>query len=208
MTNIGVLGRGGVGKALARLFSDNAHEVTLGVREPHGGPDALWAEAESLVAAQRAEPFVLATPYPALAEALPPLRSAPAGKVVVDATNPVAADWSPLPLEDGNSAAEEVARLLPDAHVVKAFNTVFADNMRPDRLTRPGGRVTCFVASDSDEAAERVAALAAAIGFGPVVTGALRHARRLELVAHLNIALLARSGMNTSAAFLYDRGEA
>jgi predicted dinucleotide-binding enzyme len=89
---------------------------------------------------------------------------------------------------------------------VKAFNTIFADNMRSDRLVRGAGRVSCFIASDYEDAAAQVAKLASAIGFDPVLTGALQHARYLEAIAHLNIALLARNGLNTSAAFIYDAG--
>lgn len=204
---IGFLGGGSVGKALARLLATQGHGVALGLREPTPSPGEVWSEVEPLAAAEASELFVLAAPFSALADALPPLRTALAGKIVVDATNPVAADWSPLPLQGGASAAEEVARLLPGAHVVKAFNTVFADNMRPDRLQRGGRRITCFVAADDEAAARTVGALAAEIGFDPVVTGALRHARHLEAMAHLNIALLARSSAGATAAFLYDRGE-
>lgn len=201
---IGVLGGGNVGRALAGLFLNAGHEVMIAARDE----DASALLVVPIKAAEFAELFVLAVPFAAVCDALAPLSQALSGKVVIDATNPVAADWSPVNLGDGNSAGEEVARALPQSRVVKAFNTVFADNMRSDRLVRGAGRVSCFIASDDEHAAAQVAKLASEIGFSPVVTGALAHARFLEAIAHLNIALLSRNSMNTSAAFIYDAGVA
>lgn len=203
MTRIGILGAGKVARALGGLAEASGHEVRLSTRAARAEDNRL-PPAEL---ARHAELFVLAVPFSALAEALPPLEPMLDGKVVVDATNPVAEDWSPITPDAGLSAAELVARTLPDARVVKAFNTIFADNMRADRLTRGGRRLSAFVAADDAAAADAVADLAASMGFDPVITGALAHARHLEAIAHLNIALLARNGMNTSAAFLYDRGQ-
>ena len=202
MTRIGIIGAGRVGKALGQLATDGGYEVRFASRDDRGNGLAAIRLAEF------ADLLVLAVPYAALAEALPPLCSALAGKIVVDATNPVAADWSPLVLEGGLSGAEIVAGSLPGARVVKAFNTVFADNMQAERLTRGDRRISTFIAADDTDAAALVAGMAAAMGFDPVVTGALAHARHLEAIAHLNIALLARNAMNTRAAFLYDNGEA
>lgn len=203
MTKIGILGAGKVASALGELAKTGGHDVRYGTRTAQKDGNLLPPSE----LAQFAELFVLAVPYSALDAALPPLRPMLNGKIVVDATNPVAEDWSPVELDAGLSAAEVVARTLPEARVVKAFNTVFADNMRADRLIRGDGRVSAFIAADDDDAAGAVADFAASLGFNPVVTGALAHARYLEAIAHLNIALLARNAMNTSAAFVYDPGE-
>jgi 8-hydroxy-5-deazaflavin:NADPH oxidoreductase len=192
---IGIIGGGNLGRRLAALWQGAGHAVAVGVRgagRPASGAAYPVASVEG--AAAYGEAVVLA--LPALADAL-------SGKVVVDATNPVRADWSPWPLGDQNSAAEEAARLLPGARVVKAFNTVFADVMEPARLTRGGLRVTAFVAGDDESANGLVARLATDAGFAPLVVGPLANARYLEAMAHLNIALAQKGG--TDAAFVYHR---
>jgi 8-hydroxy-5-deazaflavin:NADPH oxidoreductase len=201
---IGIIGAGNVGGALARLALAAGHDVRIGAQT---GLDAAASPPKVDVhdAAAFGEIVLLALPYGACAAALPPLADALAGKVVVDVTNPVQADWSPLPLGEGNAAALEIARLLPGARVVKAFNTVFADVMTPARLVRTGGaRTTAFVAGDDAEAVATITVFAESLGFSPQPVGALARAAFLEAVAHLNIAI-ALAGGGTDAAFVYDQ---
>ncbi len=202
---IGILGGGNVGGALALLASSAGHDVRIGQREI--GPLANGLDAVALeAAAAHGDVVVIAVPFAACAEVLPPLSQTLAGKIVVDATNPLNTDWSPLLLGQENSAAEEIARMLPASRVVKAFNTVFADAMTPQRLLRRGGqRLTAFVASDDDASAATVAELAQSMGFAPQRAGALESARYLEAMAHLNIAIAVGGGGGTDAGILYDR---
>jgi predicted dinucleotide-binding enzyme len=192
---IGIIGAGQVGSKLKDLFSAAGHHVVAAGRAASGD------------AATHGDIVVLAIPYDACAEALPPLAEALAGKVVVDVTNPVAPDWSPLALGEANSAAEEIARLLPRSHVVKGFNTIFADVMTPAKLERDGQRITCFVAGDDEQGRATVAEIAEGAGFAPLDAGSLTAARHLEAMAHLNIAM-AFAGGGTDAAFLYHRQKA
>ena len=74
---------------------------------------------------------VLATPYDGALEFTAGHTDDLAGKVVVDITNPV--DWATfdrLVTPADSSAAEELANQLPDARVVKAFNTTFRGDAR------------------------------------------------------------------------------
>jgi predicted dinucleotide-binding enzyme len=202
---IGIIGGGNVGKALARLATAAGHSVSIGSQRD-GAPGVDGAVSTTVAdAVAHGEIVILAIPFAACAEALPPLAEALAGRIVVDATNPVAADWSPLSLGEGNSAALEIARLLPGARLVKAFNTVFADVMTPERLVRVGNaKTTAFIAADDEQAATRVAEFAASMGFEPQRAGKLANAAFLEAMAHLNIAI-ALAGGGTDAAFVYDR---
>ncbi|MEM7653424.1 MAG: NADPH-dependent F420 reductase [Pseudomonadota bacterium] len=193
---IGILGAGNVGSKLADLMRNAGHDVLVGSRSgPHSLADA----------AEYAEIVVIAIHFHATTSVLPELAPLLSGKVVIDATNPLNDDWSPLLLGQENSASEEIARLLPDAHVVKAFNTIFADVMAPDRQEREGSRVTCFIASDHADAVLAVAGLAEDMGFAPVTVSKLSAARQLEAIAHLNIELALGQGGGTNAAFLYHR---
>jgi len=191
---ISVLGSGNVGQKLTHLFSAAGHDVFVGNRAEAGSIEAAVAAGDIVV---------LAVPYTACAELLPSLADALAGKIVIDSTNPLNADWSPLSLGAENSAGEEIARLLPRSHVIKAFNTIFADIMQPDRIERGGQRVTAFVAGDEDEAKQQVLRLADSMGLAPLDAGPLTSARYLESMAHLNIQIAVGQGGGTNAAFLY-----
>ena len=190
---IGIIGSGNLGSKLEALFASAGHAVLAVGR------------ADAADAAAHGEIVVLALPYDACASALPPLADALRGKVVVDATNPINPDWSPMDL-DGEAAAERVQSLLPDARVVKAFNMVFADVMTPEGLDRDGTPATVFVAGDDEDARATVAALADEVGFAPVEVGGLSHATFLEGMAHLNIQLALGMGAGTGGAFVYSRG--
>ncbi|MEO1041458.1 MAG: NAD(P)-binding domain-containing protein [Pseudomonadota bacterium] len=194
---IGILGAGSVGRALAGLIRNAGHEPLISERTPSEDTASFQDAAEA------GEVVIIAVPYTATQTLLPPLAGALAAKTVVDATNPLNDDWSPKVLGAQTSAAEEIAKLLPGAHVVKAFNTVFADVMASEKLTRLGVRVTGFVASDHDGARRQVADLADGMGLAPVETGPLATARYLEAMAHLNIAIAVGQSGGTDAAFLY-----
>lgn len=205
---IGIVGGGKVGGALARLASAAGHEVRVGRREHAQDGDAV-AVGSMAEACTHGDLVVLAIPFLVCDDILPALAPNLAGRIVIDATNPLQADWSPLWLGEANSAAQHIAALLPGARVVKAFNTVFADVMHPDGLARSGeARVTAFVASDDEEAAASVEAFAASLGFAPIRVGALAQARHLESLAHLNIAIAVGCGGGTDAAFVYDQRRA
>lgn len=112
------------------------------------------------------------------------------GKTVVEISNPIDTEtFDSLIVAPGTSAAEEIAALLPGARVVKAFNTTFAG---PLAAGSAGGLpLDVFIASDSEEARNEVAAFAAAAGLRPLQVGGLRHARELEGFELLVMALQA-----------------
>ncbi|MGW9033242.1 NADPH-dependent F420 reductase [Streptomyces sp. NPDC055722] len=199
---IAVIGFGSAGRALSALMAAAGHEITVALTPGHG-PDRIPYPALPLADAVRAaDAVLLALPFGAVREVL--TGQTLAGKVIIDVTNPVNPDWSPKLLGEDNSAAAEIARAFPDARVVKAFNTVFADTMHPEHMDRSGRAITVFAASDDADARARVLELATDCGFAPLDAGPLTSARLLEAVAHLNIALLAQ-GSSTHSAFLYDQ---
>jgi predicted dinucleotide-binding enzyme len=201
---IAVLGGGNFGGNLANLLVNAGHEVMVGLRDPGAArADATYRIASLQQAATHADIAIIAIPYQACADALPPLAGLLAGKIVVDATNALKDDWSPLPLQRFSSAAESLAALLPGSVIVKAFNTIFADIMKDGLLDRAGHRVTAFIAGDTDSANAIVAGIAADAGFAPLITGALGNARYLEAMAHLNIQIAVVHAGGTNAGFVY-----
>ncbi|HEY9644258.1 MAG TPA: NADPH-dependent F420 reductase [Coleofasciculaceae cyanobacterium] len=197
---IAILGFGNVGKQFANLFSQAGHEIVIGLRS-HPKQELPYPSTTFKEAAEVADIVAIAIPFTACADVLPELSTVTQGKTIIDSTNPLNADWSPKLLGQENSAAEEISRLLPEAHVIKAFNTIFADVM--NEPVRDGQAITAFIAGDHHEAKQQVIALASDIGYVPVDTGSLYTARYLESMAHLNIQIAVGQGGGTNAAFIY-----
>jgi predicted dinucleotide-binding enzyme len=151
-----------------------------------------------LAAADGADVVVVATAYP---DAVAALRSAGdlKGKVIVDITNPLTADYMGLTIGHSTSAAEEIQKAFPGAKVVKAFNTVFAQVVAGGSKL-DGVTVPVYFAGDDAAAKETVKALIESLAFAPVDAGGLRNARYLEPLAGLNIYFGYGAGRGTSIA--------
>ena len=122
---------------------------------------------------------IVATPYADAVDALKSLGPLD-GKVIIDATNPLSADFMSLMIGHTTSAAEEIAKAFPKAEVVKAFNTVFAQVIADKPAFQFGQTAPVFVASDSERAKQVAKTLIHSIGFNAVDAGPLRNARYLE----------------------------
>ena len=193
---IGIIGSGQVGTKLAALATAAGHTVKNGDRS---------GQVNAREAAEFGEIVMLAIPYLAVAETVMPLQDFLKGKVVVDATNPLNADWSPYQVSPEGSGAEAIQGLLPASRVVKCFNTVFADRMTPEQLSPYGQPLTVLLCGDDGAAKQQVSACAAAMGFAPLDVGGLFFARYLESMAHLNIQLAVGMKGGTQGAYLYLR---
>jgi predicted dinucleotide-binding enzyme len=142
--------------------------------------------------------IVLATGYADAAGALGAVGNL-TGKVVIDITNPLTADYMGLTVGHSTSAAEEIARAVPGAHVVKAFNTLFAQVL--SQGAKLGDQaLTVFYAGDDEAAKASVKALAESLGYATVDAGALKNARYLEPLAGLNIYFGYGAGRGTAIA--------
>ena len=200
-----VLGAGNMGSAFVQQLHAAGHAVRVTARNADKaaalaarfpGVSAVAADAG---AAADADVVILATSF---ADAVPALRSLGSltGKVVVDISNPLTADYMGLTLGHTTSAAEEIAAALPQAQIVKAFNTLFAQVLAGGADLGNGQTASVFVASDSDPAKSTVSELARSMGFAVVDAGGLKNARYLEPLAGLNIYLGYGAGLGTSMA--------
>ena len=146
------------------------------------------AAATTLEAVSGADFVVLAVPFSSSGESLArEIAPAVRGKVVIDVTNPVKPTYDGLLTAGGPSAAERFAEWLPEATVVKAFNTLFAATQAEPIVD--GVQLDGFVAADDIEAKARVLELVRSIGLRPIDAGPLVRARELEALAWLNISL-------------------
>jgi 8-hydroxy-5-deazaflavin:NADPH oxidoreductase len=189
---IGVLGSGEVGQAIGRGFASRNHEVMLGTRSPESEKAQTWvAEGEGRSCGTFAdtagfgELIVLATLGLAAEEALE--LAGPeqlAGKVVIDATNPLEyPDDGSVRLAFGfdDSLGERVQRKLPAAKVVKAFNTVGNPYMIDPEL--PGGPPTMLICGNDADAKATVSGLCEDFGWEAADLGPIERSRALEEVA-------------------------
>jgi NADPH-dependent F420 reductase len=202
---IGILGTGGVGGILGVKLAQAGHDVHFGSRSPESAKgQELIAKAgqtskvSSLAEAAEASDILLfAVPWQAVVETIA-LTGPCAGKIVIDCTNPLKPDLSGLATEN-ISAGEYVAQWLPEARVVKAFNTASTKVMLNPVF--PNGPATMFYAGDDVEAKQAVKELITDVGFQPVDAGPLHHARHLEALAMLYIHLAVRGGWGSNCAF-------
>lgn len=181
---IGIIGAGHIGETLARHFAKAGHQVGLSNSR---GPASLAALVQSIgpnacamtveEAARFGEVVLLAVPWRD-PNALPSPESV-AGKIVIDAMNPYSAEGEVMDLGDRNSS-EEVARRLPGARLVKAFNTMYYHTLATEAGRRGAERLVLFVAGDDADAKAVVSRLIEGIGFTPVDTGSLREGGRMQ----------------------------
>ncbi|HXQ79293.1 MAG TPA: NAD(P)-binding domain-containing protein [Thermoplasmata archaeon] len=188
---VGILGSGDVAKALGTAFVTLGHEVKLGSRTA-GNPKAVeWAKGTKgkgsagtfADSSGFGDVLVLATLGVATADAI---RLAGVshfdGKVVIDATNPLAfsAQGAPsLAIGLTTSAGEENQKAVPKARVVKAFNIV--GNPHMFRPTFPNGPPDMYICGNDAAAKKQVEKLLHDFGWPSVIDiGGIEGSRELE----------------------------
>jgi 8-hydroxy-5-deazaflavin:NADPH oxidoreductase len=185
---IGIVGAGRIGHALAVRFAAAGHEVMLSNSR---GPDTLAEVVASIEGDVRAGTVADAARFgEVVAVAIPPraLRDLPpesfAGRIVVDANNyfPEFDGEIPELAGDKTTTSEVLASVLPDATVVKAFNTVYFQRLleesRPDQPADE--RLAIPIAGDDENAKRTVLDLIDQIGFTGVDAGTLAESRALQ----------------------------
>jgi 8-hydroxy-5-deazaflavin:NADPH oxidoreductase len=186
---IGIIGKGNVGKALQAGVQKAGHEVRMVGRDGGVRETAAWADI-----------VVLAVPYAVVEAVAAELGGAADGKAVVDVTNVLGKDMT-MAVGFTTSGAEQLQKKLPKAKVVKAFNSIFAQNMGTGKVK--GTALFLPVAGDDAAAKEAVIGLAKEIGFDAVDAGPLSNARLLEPLGFLNIQLgyVVNKGMGAGIGF-------
>lgn len=201
---ITVIGTGNMGSAFAKQLDAAGHTVRITGRDLAKANTVAeaFANVSAYSAAQAlgdSEVVIVATAFPDAAAALQSLGDLN-GKVVIDITNPLSADYMSLTIGHVTSAAEEIAKAVPGAQVVKAFNTLFAQVLADGPLFADNQRGSVFVASDSERAKQTAVSLARSLGWNTVDAGGLVNARYLEPLAGFNIYLGYGAGLGTSVA--------
>ncbi|QQG40130.1 MAG: NADPH-dependent F420 reductase [Candidatus Aenigmatarchaeota archaeon] len=191
--NVSILGTGNVASNLAKGLSKSGYAVMLGSRTPAEAKKKMGALPADVTvgtlkeAAKFGDVIFTAIPFASLPETIEAIGPENLrGKIIVDNTNVLTPsfEWA---IGFSTSGAEELAKLVPGARVVKAFNTVFAEHMGVGTLGKE--KLTVFAAGDDEASKNVVRTLAESIGFETVDAGPLKSARYLEAMGILNITL-------------------
>ena len=200
--NYAIIGPGNMGLGLARLFTAKGQNVTLAHKDVKVAK-RLAAEIGGNVqgksiadAASDADIVILATPYKSATAAIKEAGDL-TGKILVDISNPITPDYMALTIGHTTSAAEEIAKLAPGAHVVKAFNTVFWQAL-PFEVRQGNPAVQVLLAGDDEDAKKAVATMVTDLEFEAIDAGPLANARYIEPVGELNIHLGYALGWGTA----------
>lgn len=187
MSKVTIIGGGNMGKAISELVTKGGNTVEILTRS-----DASTAVTGEIV--------VLAVPYGALDEIVAQRGDELAGKVVVDITNPLDFQtFDSLVVPADGSAAAELAAKLPQAKVVKAFNTNFAATLGTGKVGQ--NTTTVLVAGDDADAKQGVVSFVKAAGLNALDAGSLKRARELEAIGSTQLVLAASEQIGWTGGF-------
>ena len=187
---IGILGSGLMGGKLGTIFARAGHEVTFSYARSEQKLKRLARQAKARAgipreAAQEADALLLAVHWSRMDDVLK-LAGDLSGKVIVSCSLPMNDDDTGLVVAHTSSGAEELAKRIPKARVVSAFNTVPSEVLFGVFEARRKARRPSLVYCGDDSRSKRVAAeLIRDVGFDPVDAGPLRIARYTEPFALL-----------------------
>lgn len=187
MKTISLFGKGNMGTAIGGLFEETGHTVT-------------YFDSKSTVD-RIGDIVILAVPYGSVGDILSSYKELLADKIIIDITNPVNFEtFDDLVVPADSSAAAEIAQTLPNAAVIKAFNTNFASTLSSKKVA-DSHQTTVMLASDHQAAKEQVITALEGSGLAFLDVGSLKRARELEAVGFLQISLAGAEKISWNSGF-------
>ena len=166
---IAIIGVGQVGKTLGTALRPKGHTVVYGARDPASHTERnVRSVADALLSA---EAVILATPWIATEALVVQHADGLAGKIVIDATNPVHPGLARLAIASNSSGVELLQSQARQAKFFKAFNSTGVDVMAQPRFAE--GNAAMFVAGPDGADKDTVLRIVADVGFEPVDAGEL-----------------------------------
>lgn len=189
---IGVIGSGNMGAGLGKLWAKAGHEVVFSYSRDENKLLELataagaTAKAGTIQDAAAQDIILIAVWLPALEEVIHAAGSLD-GKIVITCVSGIQPDFSGqtigLATDLKVSVAETIQKLLPNAKVVEAFNTTFAEIIAADSRKFGADVPSVFYCGDDAEAKQIAASLIEDCGYKAVNAGNLMVARTLETLA-------------------------
>ena len=193
MASISIIGSGNMATEIGTRAVKHGHTVEFMSRntaKAHALADQIGTGVTvgTFGARPAGDIVIVAVLYAGAVDVVSHYGDALSGKVLVDITNPFNDDATGVVTSPGSSVSQQIAAAAPDdAHVVKAFNTIFGGVLADD------SPVDAFFAGDSAEAKASVSAFLESMDMRPLEAGGLEMASVLEWSGILLVGL-ARSG--------------
>lgn len=153
----------------------------------------------SVDASWEADIIIVAVPYAAEKEVAEKIKEVANQKIVISIANPLNETYDGVVTAPDTSAAEELQKLVPNAKVIKAFNTTFAADFANPVIN--GKQADAFIAGNDAEALETVSELVSTAGFNPIVAGDLAVSGTLERMQLLLIQINMKYNYNWLAGW-------
>jgi predicted dinucleotide-binding enzyme len=191
LQKIGIVGSGHIGGTLGVLLARAGYDIFYSSRHPDAlkdlardaGPKARVGSVADAIAF--GDVVVLSIPLKGIPELARETITALKGKIVIDTSNP-------YPERDGRIAEDArkdpggmgvfVSRLLPGARVIRAFNTIYYEDLK-NTVNRKGEKIGVPIAGDDQEGLETTLELVERAGLDPVVVGGLSTAKQFDVGA-------------------------
>jgi 8-hydroxy-5-deazaflavin:NADPH oxidoreductase len=196
MKRITIFGATGkMGSEISKGLDKAGYELSLYARD-NGKLNALYTQLNSkkVIVANSVEQavegsdiLILALPYSEILKFTTNYKNVLNSKIIIDISNTLNETYTGLVTGWGTSGAEEIQKILPDAKIVKAFNTVFASRINNPLIN--GIVIDHLIAGNDTEAVNEVSDLIRDLGHNPIHAGLLEESRMLEHMAFLNISL-------------------
>jgi hypothetical protein len=193
---IGIIGSGKIGATLGKIWSENGHQVYFSSRHPSQlthlvqeiqvrGHCAQAGTVEEAV--HFGDVILFSPPYWETDHALElsgsdsiSYKDSFDGKVVIDATNPFTPDEIELALPMGTTAVSELVKKIPNARIVKAFNTLYWQTLQDAHHEPFENRYVICYAGNEERSKETVSRLIEDAGFISFDLGPLHNAVLME----------------------------
>lgn len=198
------IGAGNVGRTLGGALRIRGHAVVYGVRDPARSPERVAKPVRD--ALKGAELVILATPWNATEALVCEHAEELAGKIVIDATNPINPSRTRLAVGFDTSGAELLQGQARKATFFKAFNSARVAVMAKPQF--PEGNAIMFVAGPGGAGKSTVLRIVEDVGFDAVDAGELKAARLLEPLAMLWLQPALVQGAGRDLAFVMARRDA
>jgi predicted dinucleotide-binding enzyme len=209
---IGILGSGLMGGKLGTIFARAGHDVVFSYSRSatklkklarDAGKNAIAGTPSD--AAKNADALLLAVHWSRMGDVLKQAGDL-SGKVIVTCSLPMDANNTKLIIANNSSGAEELAKKVPEARVVCAFNTVPSEVLfGVFNATRRKTRPSLVYCGDDQRAKDVAVTLISDVGFDPVDAGPLRIARYTEPFALLVAQLAYEGAEGPELAYRFER---
>lgn len=190
--NIGILGNGVVGNALAEVFHKLGHPVQIGVKDSKKEIEKKhfieYIDGKNI--AKDNEIIIIAVPGNKVEKAVMDIKN-PEGKIFIDLTNPNGEDYS-LTRGRYTPNGEVIQEILKDSHIVKTLNTLGVEKLVNPCVNEK--KLTMLLAGNNKNANKKVEELLFEMGFDPRLVGDIHFSRYLEPLAMIWIEMVRIQG--------------